>query len=124
VALLRNAVAIALVSALAATGALSFHHLHGATPAHPTVVHAHVEGAAHADTHVPSSVDGEHEDAVPLNCVMAGGQARHVVGQPCALPQANLLAAVAASEPIGPDSDTRPTPSPPPRPSAPRAPPA
>jgi hypothetical protein len=117
-------VVAALVSALVATGALPFHHLHRATPAHPTIVHAHVEGAAPADTHVPSAVDGEHEDAVPLSCVMAGGQARHVVGQPCALPQANWLAAVAASDPIGPDSDTRPTPSPPPRPSAPRAPPA
>jgi hypothetical protein len=112
------------VSALVPTGALPVHHLHPATSARPTIVHAHVEDGAPDDPHSPSTVDDEHDISVPLSLVMAGGEARRVVGQPCALPHQTSVAVIAASEPIRPDLEVRPTPSPPPRPSAPRAPPA
>jgi hypothetical protein len=121
---LRYAVVAALVSALVPTGALPVHHLHPATPARPTIVHAHADYGAAADVHSPPTVDDEHDDSVPLSQVMAGGQARRVVGQPCVLPHQTWVTVSAASEAIRPDLEVRPTPSPPPRPSAPRAPPA
>jgi len=83
---LRYAVVAALVSALVPTGALPVHHLHPATPARPTIVHAHVDYGAAADAHSPPTVEDEHDVSVPLSQVMAGGQARRVVAQPGVLP--------------------------------------
>jgi hypothetical protein len=121
---MRYAVVAALVSALVPAGALSVHHLHPATPARPTIAHAHVDYGAASDAHFPSTVDDEHDTSVSLSQVMAGGQARRVVGQPGVLPHPTWVAVSAASEATRPGLEVRPTPSPPPRPSAPRAPPA
>jgi hypothetical protein len=112
---------------LLAGGTLPSEHLHHSTATHAQLVHAHFEYALASDHdhHAAFEVgDDDHENAVDLEWVIAGGPRPSFAGQP-AVVSAGLrfpvptFAAGTVSRPKPP-----PTASPPPRSLAPRGPPA
>jgi hypothetical protein len=113
-----------LASALVGSGVLPPDHLHQSDPAESHRVHAHWESTTHQDAPAAFSAHEDHDDAVTLDRVLAAGPAQHVPGQPAALPQPAWIGAITTAGIFLADPVTAPGPSPPPRPSAPRAPPA
>jgi hypothetical protein len=114
--------------ALLATGTLPPEHLHHSTATRPQVVHNHFGyGRSLTGPPHPCSLcvdDDDHDAAVEIGHVIATGPQAHVSGQPALLPASLALPTfqlVVASVPVW-DPDE--APSPPPRPTAPRAPPA
>jgi hypothetical protein len=123
----RLSLIVLLGIALLAGGTLPSEHLHHSTATHAQVVHAHFEYALASDHdhHAALEVgDDDRENAVDLECVIAGGPRPSSAGPP-AVPSAGLPLPVPT---FGVGTVSRPKPSPtasPPRRSlAPRAPPA
>lgn len=119
---------VLLAVAVLAIGILPPEHLHHSTATHPQVVHSHLGNSASTSTPPHAGCvcvdDDDHDSAVDLDSVMASGPSVPSLQQPAIVPESArapelwaLDAALLAWEP-------QETPSPPPRPTAPRAPPA
>jgi hypothetical protein len=112
--------------ALLGTGTLPPEHLHHSTATRPQVVHSHFETIRSLGLPelAVSGDDDDHATAIDIDRVMAGGPSLRLAQQPALLPtpvplsdSQNVATILGSGEPAE-------TPSPPPRPSAPRAPPA
>lgn len=124
-ALRQFAVAV-LGLALLAGGTLPPEHLHRSTPAHPQVLHHHFEtvrlGAPFAVE--ISGDDDDHATAVEFDRVLSDGPRGASAHQPALLTPPPALTDLSSSAAVIGLREPLETPSPPPRPAAPRAPPA
>jgi len=108
-------------------GTLPSAHLHHSTGAHPQVVHSHFEsalGSAHDHHDAPEVGDDDHENAVDIAHVIAGGPRPPWSGQPAVLSARLRLPALCFTLAALPRPEPSATPSPPAPSLAPRAPPA
>jgi hypothetical protein len=127
VGITRLSVIVALAANLAAMGFVPAEHFHHSTATRQATVHSHIGVAT--TSHPPRAgaccfEDDDHDTAVDLDRVMGAGPNGPSVGQPAVLFEQRALPSprfvMDAVSAWTPDD----APSPPPRPTAPRAPPA
>ena len=113
---------VVLVLALAGVGLLPAQHLHRSELTQAPVVHAHWPDAHHDTTHAESAHD-DHHDLVTLSTTIGAGPTPRALVQPAVLSLAVWASSVSTPQRLQ-TPDAAPGPSPPPKQTVPRAPPA